>query len=247
MRNENHSQRRVLIYSVCVSLLLVCVFAVSSSLIILRAQKRTAQKRERTKKEQPPRRERDKKEPERDQAEAAAKRSTALVALTTDSAAELGRDIERAIGESRFAFARWGVFAVSLRDGRVLYARDADKTFTPASNMKVYTTAVALDLLGADYRWRTSVYSEAAPDASGTIKGDIILYGRGAPDLASRAKRSPGRSPDSGAPPDVGVGGSAATARSCVSSGVSARASGSTASPWPSRTSPRWPTGQAGM
>jgi serine-type D-Ala-D-Ala carboxypeptidase/endopeptidase (penicillin-binding protein 4) len=188
MRNENRIKRRVLIFSVCVLLLLVCVFAASSSLISLRAQ-RAAQKRERTKKEQPPRRERDKKEPERDQAGAAAKRSTASVASNTDSAAELGRDIERVIGESRFAFARWGVFAISLRDGRVLYARDADKTFTPASNMKVYTTAVALDLLGADHRWRTSVYSESEPDASGTIKGDLVLYGRGAPDLASRAKR----------------------------------------------------------
>jgi D-alanyl-D-alanine carboxypeptidase/D-alanyl-D-alanine-endopeptidase (penicillin-binding protein 4) len=186
MRNKNHSKQRVLIFSVCVSLLLVCgALAASSSFISLRAQKRAAPKRERTKKEKPPR-ERDRKEPPR---ESESKRSTASVASATDSAAELGREIERAIGESRFAFARWGIFAVSLRDGRVLYARDADKTFTPASNMKVYTTAVALDLLGADYRWRTSVYSEADADESGMIKGDIILYGRGAPDLASRAQR----------------------------------------------------------
>ena len=49
--------------------------------------------------------------------------------------------------------------------------------------MKVYTTAVALDLLGADYRWRTSVYSDNPPDSTGTINGDLVLYGRGAPDL----------------------------------------------------------------
>jgi serine-type D-Ala-D-Ala carboxypeptidase/endopeptidase (penicillin-binding protein 4) len=78
---------------------------------------------------------------------------------------------------------------VSLRDGRVIYARDAERPFTPASNMKVYTTAVALDALGADYRWRTSVYAEKEPDGSGTIEGDLILYGRGAPDLSSQAKR----------------------------------------------------------
>lgn len=186
MRNKNHSKQRVLIFSVCVSLLLIYgAFAASSSLFSLRAQKRAAPKRDRAKKEPP--RERDRKETSR-QNEAKPSTAPAPVTSATDSAAELGRDIERAIGESRFAFARWGVFAVSLRDGRVLYARDADKTFTPASNMKVYTTAVALDLLGTDHRWRTSVYSESEPTADGTIKGDLVLYGRGAPDLASRAR-----------------------------------------------------------
>src|SRR5260370_29112398 len=74
---------------------------------------------------------------------------------------------------------------MSMKDGRVLVSRNGDKLFTPASNMKVYTTAVALDLLGANYRWRTSVYAEHPPDESGAIDGDLVLYGRGAPDLAS--------------------------------------------------------------
>lgn len=105
------------------------------------------------------------------------------------SAAELARRIDEAIDGSEFRAARWGVYVVSLRDGRTVYARDADRPFTPASNMKAYTTAVALDALGADYRWRTSVYSEKEPDSRGVIEGDLILYGRGAPDLSSEAER----------------------------------------------------------
>ncbi len=99
---------------------------------------------------------------------------------------ELTRRINGVIDESQFAAARWGISAVSLSSGAVLYQRDADRVFTPASNMKIYTTGVALDLLGADYRWRTSVYAKEQPGASGTIQGDLILYGRGAPDLVSR-------------------------------------------------------------
>ena len=95
----------------------------------------------------------------------------------------LQHNIDQAINSSGFASASWGVFVMSLRDGRVLYARDADHPFIPASNMKLYTTAVALDLLGADYRWRTSVYAASGPDKSGVINGDVTLYGRGAPDL----------------------------------------------------------------
>src|ERR1051325_8156627 len=71
--------------------------------------------------------------------------------------ANLGSAIDRVLDESDVGQARFGVFVMSLKDGQVLYSRDANKLFTPASNMKVYTTAVALDLLGADYRWRTSV------------------------------------------------------------------------------------------
>jgi D-alanyl-D-alanine carboxypeptidase/D-alanyl-D-alanine-endopeptidase (penicillin-binding protein 4) len=98
---------------------------------------------------------------------------------------ELARKIDRTINQSKFARARWGVCVVSLKDGRVVYARDAQKSFFPASNMKLITTAAALDLLGADYRWRTSVYVEKSMDADGTIVGDIFLYGRGAVDLDS--------------------------------------------------------------
>jgi D-alanyl-D-alanine carboxypeptidase/D-alanyl-D-alanine-endopeptidase (penicillin-binding protein 4) len=101
---------------------------------------------------------------------------------------ELARRINSAIDASEFAAARWGIKVVAMSSGMTLYQRDADKLFTPASNMKIYTTGVALDLLGADYRWRTSVYAKAQPGASGTIQGDLILYGRGAPDLVTRSQ-----------------------------------------------------------
>jgi D-alanyl-D-alanine carboxypeptidase/D-alanyl-D-alanine-endopeptidase (penicillin-binding protein 4) len=97
----------------------------------------------------------------------------------------LAREIDRAIDESDLARARWGIFVMSMKDGRVLYSRNGDQLFTPASNMKIYTTAAALDLLGADYRWRTSVYADKPPDAAGVIDGSVTLFGRGAPDLKS--------------------------------------------------------------
>ncbi len=102
--------------------------------------------------------------------------------------------IDQAINQSPFANARWGIHVISSTDGQRLYSRNGDKLFTPASNMKLYTTAVALDLLGADYQWRTSVYAEAHPDATGTLRGNLILYGRGAPDLVSVSGKDNGNS-----------------------------------------------------
>ena len=101
---------------------------------------------------------------------------------------DLSAKLEELIKTSEANAARWGVNIVSMSDGATVYDHNGDKLFTPASNMKIYTTAVALDLLGVDYRWRTSVYANAQPDANGRVQGDLILYGRGSPDLVATSK-----------------------------------------------------------
>lgn len=98
---------------------------------------------------------------------------------------KLSQVLDGLLQSQAFANGRWGVAVLSLADGKLIYEHNGERLFTPASNMKIYTTAVALDLLGADYRWRTSVYSDNGPDADGTIRGDVVLYGRGSPDLVS--------------------------------------------------------------
>lgn len=95
---------------------------------------------------------------------------------------ELAKRIEEIIEKSEFSNARWGVFAVSLKDGRVVVARDARKLFNPASIQKILTAVVALDKLGADYRWKTSINAPTTIE-NGVLNGDLTLYGRGAPDF----------------------------------------------------------------
>lgn len=95
----------------------------------------------------------------------------------------LAKKIDEIIEKSEFSNARWGVFVVSLKDGRVLVARDAQKLFNPASAQKIITSVVALDKLGADFRWKTKIYSKEKIE-NGTLNGDLILYGQGAPDLS---------------------------------------------------------------
>ena len=94
----------------------------------------------------------------------------------------LAKRVDEIIEQSEFANARWGVFVASLKDGRVVVGRDARKLFNPASIEKTLTSIVALDKLGADFRWRTSVYA-AREIENGIVDGDLTLYGRGAPDF----------------------------------------------------------------
>src|ERR1035437_3786698 len=74
---------------------------------------------------------------------------------------------------------RIGIKIVSLNTGKVIFENDADKYFMPASNMKNFTVSTALERLGPDFRFVTSVFAPAMPDANGTIYGDLRIFGRG--------------------------------------------------------------------
>src|SRR6202142_4390363 len=80
----------------------------------------------------------------------------------------------------------WGIEVVSLSSGKVLYARDTDKLFTPASNTKLFTTAAAMALIGPDYTFQTTVETNGTLDTHGRLTGDLVLVGRGDPNLSGR-------------------------------------------------------------
>jgi len=81
----------------------------------------------------------------------------------------------------------WGVEVVSLATGKTLVALNQRRLFTPASNTKLFTTALALAELGTEYRFETTVTCVRAPDASGRVVGDLRLVGGGDPSLSARA------------------------------------------------------------
>lgn len=99
---------------------------------------------------------------------------------------ELRAGVQETINQSPFASSHMAVKIVSLDTGRTLYEENANKWLQPASNMKLYTVAAALDRLTPDYRFITSVYAATRPDAAGTTRGDLIVYGRGDPTFATR-------------------------------------------------------------
>jgi D-alanyl-D-alanine carboxypeptidase/D-alanyl-D-alanine-endopeptidase (penicillin-binding protein 4) len=90
------------------------------------------------------------------------------------------------IGQPRFDPASWGIKVVSLDTGKTVFEHNPQKYFSPASNAKLYTAALALDRLGPDYRVKTSLYSSARPDSSGRLRGDLLIYGRGDPLMTAR-------------------------------------------------------------
>jgi len=71
-----------------------------------------------------------------------------------------------------------------VENGNILYSYEAEKEMTPASVMKTVTTATALEILGEDFRFETSVlYDGEIKD--GVLNGNLYLYGSGDPTLNS--------------------------------------------------------------
>ncbi len=80
----------------------------------------------------------------------------------------------------------WGLLIVDAGSGEVLYEKNAGSYFVPASNMKLLTTALALDKLGLNYRFRTTVETDGVLSPFGLLAGNLILVGRGDPNLSNR-------------------------------------------------------------
>ncbi len=103
-----------------------------------------------------------------------------------DVSKKLDHDLGQILGDPAVAHGLWGVYAVSLDSGRPLYALNQDKLFTPASNAKLFTTAAVFGLIGPDYRFKTTVETFGSLDKYGRLNADLVLVGRGDPNLSGR-------------------------------------------------------------
>jgi serine-type D-Ala-D-Ala carboxypeptidase/endopeptidase (penicillin-binding protein 4) len=109
----------------------------------------------------------------------------------------LASRIEKILSQPDVARAFWGIEAVDVATGETLYTLNADKLFTPASNTKLFTTSAVLALVGAEYKYRTTVETTGTLDKYGRLSGDVQIVGRGDPNLTGgvlaynpRAERS---------------------------------------------------------
>lgn len=114
---------------------------------------------------------------------------TVLAALSAFSApvhaqGNLTKRLDSRLDAPPFNRHLWGVALVDDK-GKLLYGRNADRLFVPASNTKLVVSAVAAALLPADFSVKTSLYG-TGPVVNGVLQGDLVLYGRGDPTFSQR-------------------------------------------------------------
>lgn len=100
--------------------------------------------------------------------------------------ARFGQRVAAVLGGAREEKAYWGILVADRDTGETLYEFNADHFFAPASNAKIFTTALALGTLGRNYRFRTTLEAGVALDPEGRLPGDLRLVGRGDPDISNR-------------------------------------------------------------
>lgn len=107
--------------------------------------------------------------------------------LRVDSATELTSRVLSLIHPARIGVgARIGVIAQDLTTGEHLVSINALQPMTPASCNKLFTTAAALDLLGADYTWETELQVTGEVRGAGVLYGDVLIRGTGDPTIGGR-------------------------------------------------------------
>jgi serine-type D-Ala-D-Ala carboxypeptidase/endopeptidase (penicillin-binding protein 4) len=107
-------------------------------------------------------------------------------ALTKKAAAKFAKRAEALLGTGPAGKGEWGLLIVDAESGETLYQQNPDRYFVPASNMKLFATALALAKLGQEFRFHTTLETSGAISSGGLLTGNLVLVGRGDPNLSNR-------------------------------------------------------------
>jgi serine-type D-Ala-D-Ala carboxypeptidase/endopeptidase (penicillin-binding protein 4) len=76
-----------------------------------------------------------------------------------------------------------GIKIQDMSNGEIIFERNSDKAFNPASNLKLFTATAALIYLGPNYRYETILLADAKDVKDGVINGNLYLKFSGDPSL----------------------------------------------------------------
>ncbi len=105
-------------------------------------------------------------------------------ASTSAAEAAMRNQISAILDDEARPGANWGIYVRNLSTGQVVYSRNANQSFVPASNQKVLSSALALEVFGPDHRFKTELHFDG--QAEGTVlRGDLTIRGSGDPTFGS--------------------------------------------------------------
>ena len=99
--------------------------------------------------------------------------------LGWSSSGELPKEIRAIMDKPRYSEATWALQVTDLKSGKVIYDLNSDEPLLTGSVRKLYSVGTTLNQLRPGYRFKTPVYRRGEVDASGELKGDLILVAKG--------------------------------------------------------------------
>ncbi len=107
-----------------------------------------------------------------------------LTSFSQSVTERLTKAISQLQADSQFKHAVISLYVVDTKNGNVIFNTNADMGLAPASCQKVITSTTAFELLGKEYRYKTTVeYNGTLQNA--LLNGDIVIKGNGDPTLGS--------------------------------------------------------------
>ncbi|MEQ9570324.1 MAG: D-alanyl-D-alanine carboxypeptidase, partial [Longimicrobiales bacterium] len=108
------------------------------------------------------------------------------LAVAGPAAGQPASDLDALFDAPPFDGMHVGALVVDVETGETIYARRPAGRFVPASNQKVLTTVGALERLGPDYRFRTTIEAVGEMGSTEILVGDLVVRGSGDPTLSAR-------------------------------------------------------------
>src|ERR1035437_6059759 len=109
-----------------------------------------------------------------------------LVCLTISSFSQ-EKSSETFLADSSLMHASVSLCVAEAKTGDILLDYNSGISLAPASVMKIITSAAALELLGPEYTFKTTIgYTGSLNKRTGRLKGNIITIGGGDPSLGSK-------------------------------------------------------------
>jgi D-alanyl-D-alanine carboxypeptidase/D-alanyl-D-alanine-endopeptidase (penicillin-binding protein 4) len=97
------------------------------------------------------------------------------------------KSFEKFLSDSTMKHASVSFYAADAETGEIVFEYNPEISLTPASVMKLITSAASLELLGPLYTFRTLIgYTGTLNEHSGKLNGDIVIKGGGDPALGSK-------------------------------------------------------------
>lgn len=107
-----------------------------------------------------------------------------IVGCSLKAEAQTPQPVKQLLSASYMKGATFSIVVKELQDGKTLYSYDPDRLVSPASVLKTVATATALEILGEDFRFETSLEYDGTIK-EGVLNGNLYIKGGGDPSLGS--------------------------------------------------------------
>ena len=112
-----------------------------------------------------------------------------ILGVLLNSTAVFAQSIDKVISKSSVKRGTISVSVKNISDGKTVYELNSDKLVPPASTLKLVTLAAALDTLGADYKFKTSLYKSINNDLYLKLSGDPFLTSNNLKEIFDAARK----------------------------------------------------------